>query len=175
MMITALATVAGRDASVAVGRAMFAYGVALAAMRWWSGRLCDRLDKRALVAAGASLGLVGALLLACAGSAAALVAGAATLGVAFALQQTATLTLMLNRTEAVHADAVNASWNIAYDVGLGFGAMAFSGLVTAQGHARAVLEVAACAAFAGATARAIIERGEPTADPRAPRRQSLGA
>jgi hypothetical protein len=56
---------------------------------------------------------------------------------------------MLARTSPPESDAVNAAWNIAYDAGLGLGALAYAGLAPALGHSLAIVAIAA--AFATTT------------------------
>ncbi|MGN6529642.1 MAG: MFS transporter [Burkholderiaceae bacterium] len=169
-MITALAAAAIRDAGQPVGPAMFAYGLALALVRAGSGRLCDRIGSRAVVVLGAMLALCGQAMLARFGPWA-IVAAAAMLGTAFAMQQNGTLTLMLARSAAGQSDAVSAAWNIAYDAGLGVGAMAFGGLAPRWGHGAAVLLVAGAGALLVAASHVLSERagargGHDAGDPR---------
>jgi predicted MFS family arabinose efflux permease len=57
--------------------------------------------------------------------------GAALFGVGFGVVQNATLTVMFERVQGSGYGAVSAMWNLAYDAGLGLGAVGF-GVVAAQ-------------------------------------------
>lgn len=149
MMITSFATAVGSTVAAAVALAMFLHGLASSLTRWWGGRIGDRHGQRLVIAAGSGLSMVATLLLASGDSPAMLIAGATVLGAAFGLQRTGTLILMLARTSPPESDAVNAAWNIAYDAGLGLGALAYAGLAPALGHSLAIVAIAA--AFATTT------------------------
>jgi len=150
MMITLFARA---DGSARVGAtavfAMFLHGVAAAFARWWGGRLGDRHGRRKLIAAGCALSAIATLLLAAASTPALLAIGAGSLGLAFGFQRNGTLTLMLARTSAAETDAVNAAWNIAYDAGLGMGALAYCCLAPVFGDLAAITTIALV--IAGAT------------------------
>jgi MFS family permease len=143
MMITAFASAAGSarvEATVAL--AIFMHGLAAAFARWWGGRLGDRHGHRKLIAAGCALSAGATLLLAAACTATMPAIGAGVLGLAFGFQLNGTLTLMLARTSAAEADGVNAAWNIAYDAGLGVGALAYGCLAPIFGGRAAIIAIA---------------------------------
>ncbi|WP_020578450.1 MFS transporter [Actinopolymorpha alba] len=108
----------------------FATQAALALGRLASGVLCDRWSAvgTALVAGGLlALAIAGVIVTSTPG---AVVAASAALGVAAGGIQTAALTLMMRsaRTPA-HTERASAAWNIAFDLGLGAGALT-AGLIT---------------------------------------------
>src|SRR4030095_16185346 len=71
---------------------------------------------------------LGVGLLVAAGSPAAVVAGSALFGLGFGLAQHASLLLMLDAVPREDYDRASALWNLAYDGGMGVGAVGF-GLV----------------------------------------------
>jgi len=148
VMITALASIAASGASTSIALAMSMHGVAVALSTWTGGRLGDRYGASRLVVAGSCLSFVALSSIGVDRSPVALAIGAGALGAAFGLQQNGTLTMMLSRTQARSGDAVNALWNIAYDAGIGLGALVFGCVAPILGHRVAV---AAIAIFVAAT------------------------
>lgn len=142
VMITAFASIPASGGSGAIAVAMGLHGFAVAVTRWWGGRLADRHGASRLVITGSCLGFMALLLLGLDRSATALVVFAAALGTAFGFQQNGTLTLMLERLESRHTDGINAVWNIAYDAGLGLGALAFGGLTPVLGFRATITAIA---------------------------------
>jgi MFS family permease len=96
--------------------------------RWAAGHWDRRLPPRLVLGPSLLVCAAGIGLLAAAGSVAAVVAGAALFGLGFGVAQTASLLLMLDAVPAGDYDRASALWNLAYDAGLGLGAVVF-GLV----------------------------------------------
>jgi MFS family permease len=172
MMITVFASAAGSARMGAtVAFAMFLHGLAAAFARWWGGRLGDQHGRRKIIAAGCALSAVAALLLAAANTPAVLAIAAGALGLAFGLQRNGTLVLMLARTSAAEADRVNAVWNIAYDAGLGVGALAYGCLAPIVGGQAAIMAIAIVTALAAFVGFLLFERmrcltsGQPRSSP----------
>lgn len=150
VMITAFASMVASGGSEVVAFAMGLHGLAVAVTRWWGGRLADRYGASHLIIAGSCLSFMALLLIGPDRSAMTLVAVAAMLGTAFGFQQNGTLTLMLERLESRHADGINAVWNIAYDAGLGLGALAFGGLTPVLGYRNTIIAIASIIAATNA-------------------------
>jgi MFS family permease len=149
MMITVFASMAGpAGAEATVALAMFVHGLAAAFARWWGGRLGDQHGHRKLIAVGCVLSVAAALLLAPSCTPAVLAIGAGTLGFGFGFQRNGTLTLMLARTDRAETDGVNAVWNIAYDAGLGLGALSYGCLAPMFGSQAALIAITIVIALA---------------------------
>lgn len=133
-MITALASTVASDSSTLVAFAMSLHGLAAALATWRGGRLGDRYGQSRLIVAGSCLSFVALSSFGVEHSAVALLVGAGGLGTAFGFQQNGTLTLMLARAPGPSVDSVNALWNIAYDAGIGLGALAFGCVAPVLGH-----------------------------------------
>ena len=160
MLITVFATAASAQATTGtVAVAMALHGLAAALAKWCAGRIGDRHGQRKLIAAGSVLSLTATLLLATSGGAPMIAVSAALLGVAFGVQQSATLNLMLTRASRPETDMVNAAWNIAYDAGLGLGALAYGALAPALGGETAIIAIAVVIALTAAASFKILERG----------------
>jgi len=159
VMITVLASAAGSSRlEAAVALAMVVHGLAATIGRWLGGRLGDRHGHRKLVAAGCALCAVAPLLLTDAGTPALLAVGAGALGFGFGFQRISTLSLMLSRTASANADSVNAVWNIAYDAGLGLGALTFGCMAPLCGGRAAIVAIAGVIAVAAMVGFLVFEQ-----------------
>jgi MFS family permease len=130
-----LAVPAGSSGVVAV--ALFVQPAASTAARWAAGRYGDRRGPAGLVLPGLLLSAAGMLITAFTGSAAAVLTGVAVLGTGFGIAQNATLSLMYARVPASGYGTVSALWNLAYDGGMGVGALGFGLLAAPAGPAAA--------------------------------------
>lgn len=130
-----LALPAGSAGLAAV--ALFVQPAASTAARWAAGRYGDRHGSDRLVLPGLLLSAAGTLLIALTGSPAAVIAGAAVFGLGFGIAQNATLTMMYARVSGAGYGAVTALWNVAYDAGMGVGAVAFGVLAGPLGYPQA--------------------------------------
>lgn len=117
-----------------VAVALFVQPAGAAAARWVAGRQGDRKGSARLVLPGLALSAAGMLVTAYTHSAVAVVTGVALFGVGFGITQNATLTLMYARVPASGYGTVSALWNIAYDAGMGAGAVGFGLLVALTGY-----------------------------------------
>ncbi|MGD1220298.1 MULTISPECIES: MFS transporter [Streptomyces] len=127
-----LAVPAALDGVVAV--ALFVQPAASTAARWAAGRHADRHGPARLVLPGLVLSAAGMLVTAATGSPAAVLAGVALFGIGFGIAQNATLTLMYTRVTASGYGTVTALWNLAYDGGMGVGAVGFGALAAWTGY-----------------------------------------
>ncbi|MEV4257355.1 MFS transporter [Spirillospora sp. NPDC049652] len=103
--------------------------------RWLSGRFADRYGARALLVPMVLLTTAGAATLVWTGSPVAVLAGPGLFGAGFGIAQTATLALMLGRATRPEFGRVSALWNIAYDAGIGVGAVGFGIVVSVASYA----------------------------------------
>ncbi|MFI8079728.1 MFS transporter [Kitasatospora sp. NPDC086009] len=114
--------------------ALFVQPASATAARWAAGRYGDRHGPERLVLPALLLCAAGTLLIALTGSAVAVVAGAAVFGIGFGAAQNATLTMMYARVSKAGFGAVTALWNVAFDAGMGVGAVAFGVLAGPLGY-----------------------------------------
>ncbi len=124
--------------------ALLAHTVATVLARWWAGRYGGRgrLGQPRLLLGGVVVAALGMLALALVQRQIAIAGGAVLLGLGFGIAQNSSLTLMFERVSASGYDMVSAVWNLAYDAGLGLGAVGFGVLVTRTGYPGAFALVA---------------------------------
>ncbi|MFI6489674.1 MFS transporter [Streptomyces sp. NPDC050564] len=120
-----------------VAVALFIQSAASTAARWLAGRYSDRHDPARPVLPGLVLSSSGMLITALTGSPVAVLAGVTVFGIGFGITQNATLTLMYARVGASGYGTVSALWNLAYDGGMGVGAVGFGALAGRTGYAPA--------------------------------------
>jgi predicted MFS family arabinose efflux permease len=117
-----------------VALALLANTLATVLSRWWAGRYGARLGLSRLLVIGVVVAAMGMLAMALTQSQIAVAVGAVLLGLGFGIAQNSSLTLMFERVSASAYDMVSAVWNVAYDAGLGLGAVGFGVLVTRTGY-----------------------------------------
>ncbi|OIK23278.1 MFS transporter [Streptomyces malaysiense] len=117
-----------------VATALFAQPAGAAVARLVAGRLGDRKGASRLVLPGLALSAVGMFITAYTRSAVAVVLGVAVFGTGFGITQNSTITLMYSRVPASGYGTVSALWNIAYDAGMGVGAVCFGVLARQVGY-----------------------------------------
>ncbi|MFF5403482.1 MFS transporter [Streptomyces misionensis] len=127
-----LAVPSGSAGVVAV--ALFVQPAGATAARWVAGRQGDRRGPSRLVVPGLAVSAAGMLVTAYTHSAVAVVVGVALFGIGFGVTQNATLTLMYKRVPRSGYGTVSALWNIAYDAGMGVGAVGFGLLAQRAGY-----------------------------------------
>jgi len=113
--------------------ALLAQAAMATVTRWWAGRYADRHGAAGLLAPAAVLVAVGALALVWATSPVVVLSGMAVFGAGFGIAQNASLSMMYDRMPASAYGTVSAVWNIAYDGGLGIGAIGFGALAAWTG------------------------------------------
>jgi MFS family permease len=114
--------------------ALFAMSCTAPLARWASGHIGDRRGPGPLVPLAVLMAVAGMAGLIWTGDPLALVAGAAVFGLGFGTAQNVTLAVMLERVPAIRYGAVSALWNIAYDAGMGIGAIGFGFAVDRIGY-----------------------------------------
>ena len=104
--------------------------------RWVAGRAGDRQGSpRPLLTPAVLVAAIGAAVASWVGSPFAVVAGMGLFGVGFGMAQNVTLALMLKHVGRSEFGRVSALWNVAYDAGMGIGAVGFGLLVGPAGYA----------------------------------------
>ncbi|MFE2532038.1 MFS transporter, partial [Streptomyces sp. NPDC059371] len=137
IIVTFLPLAVPAAASGVVAAALFVQPAASTAARWAAGRYGDRHGPAGLVLPGLLLSAGGMLITAFTGSTVAVLAGVAVFGAGFGIAQNATLSLMYARVPASDYGTVSALWNLAYDGGMGVGALGFGALAAPVGYAAA--------------------------------------
>uniref|UniRef100_A0AAU3I3S3 MFS transporter n=1 Tax=Streptomyces sp. NBC_01393 TaxID=2903851 RepID=A0AAU3I3S3_9ACTN len=134
IIVTFLPVAVPTAASAVVAVALFVQPAASTAARWAAGRYGDRHGPAGLVLPGLLLSAGGMLITAFTGSTVAVLAGVAVFGAGFGIAQNATLSLMYARVQASGYGTVSALWNLAYDGGMGVGALGFGALAAPVGY-----------------------------------------
>jgi MFS family permease len=101
--------------------------------RLWAGRYGDRHDPAKLVIPALLTAAAGVLALVLLASPVAVVVGMALFGAGFGVSQNASLVLMFNRVSSSRYGTVSAMWNLAFDGGMGLGAISFGVLAARAG------------------------------------------
>lgn len=125
--------VAGRTTLVAVG--LFVQALLAMVTRWVAGWLGDRRGYEQLLVPSLLLTGVGVAALIWYQHPVAVIAGMVAYGLGYGAAQTVTLSLMF-KTSHDHGK-VSAIWNLAYDAGMGLGAVGFGFVVGGTGYALA--------------------------------------
>jgi predicted MFS family arabinose efflux permease len=104
------------------------------AARWAAGRYSDRRDGARLLMPAVLAAALGVATVSRVDSPVAVIVGMALFGVGFGVAQNVTLTLMLRRVPRSGYKWVSALWNLAYDGGMGIGAVGIGFLTGAAGY-----------------------------------------
>jgi MFS family permease len=134
IVVTFLPLAVAPGSSGVVAAALFVQPAAATASRWFAGRRADRRGAAGLVVPGLAVSAAGILVVALTGVPVAVVAGAAVFGAGFGITQSATITLMYSRVPASGYATVSALWNVAYDAGMGIGAVGFGTVAGLTGY-----------------------------------------
>jgi MFS family permease len=114
--------------------ALLLHAATATASRWWAGRFGDRHGAATLLVPGVLLAAAGTATLVMSWSAAAVLVGAVLLGSGFGAVQNASLATMYDQVDTSGYGSVTAVWSIAYDSGLGVGAVGFGLLASLAGY-----------------------------------------
>ncbi|MCL2551387.1 MAG: MFS transporter [Actinomycetia bacterium] len=134
IVVTFLPVAVPAPVSGVVAVALFAQPATATVARWYAGRFGDRRGPSRLVLPGLLASAAGLLVTALTGSPVAVLAGVALFGAGFGVTQNATLTLMYARVPASGYGTVSALWNVAYDGGMGLGAVGFGAAAAMTGY-----------------------------------------
>jgi MFS family permease len=121
-----LAVPAGAQGTAAT--ALLAHSCAMPLARWAAGRYGDRHGQSILLVPAVLTAVIGMAGLVWLDNPYAVIAGAALFGAGFGAAQNVTLALMFARSSPPEFGRMSALWNLAYDGGMGIGAVGF-GLV----------------------------------------------
>ncbi|MET9880102.1 MFS transporter [Actinacidiphila glaucinigra] len=143
IIVTFLPVAVPASLSALVTVALFAQPATSTVARWFAGRYGDRHGPARLVLPGLLASAAGLLLTASTGSPVAVLAGVTLFGAGFGVAQNATLTLMYSRVPESGYGTVSALWNVAYDGGMGVGAVAFGVTAAHTGYPAAFALTAA--------------------------------
>ena len=142
--------------------ALLVMGLAATVTRWFAGRYADRRDSGVLIVPALALAAIGLVIVLFA--APLVIVGSLVFGLAFGVLQNTSIHLMLDATGPSGYGAVNAVWNVAYNTGVGIGALSFALLSPPQALVvSASLLVAAIVLSAVATRRGSSQSSQVTA------------
>ncbi|MET8784213.1 MFS transporter [Streptomyces sp. NPDC004589] len=143
IVVTFLPVAVPASLSGLVAVALFAQPATATAARWFAGRFGDRHGPARLVLPGLLASSGGLLVTSVTSSPVAVLAGVALFGAGFGVAQNATLTLMYARVPESGYGTVSALWNVAYDGGMGLGAVGFGAAAAHTGYPAAFALTAA--------------------------------
>ncbi|MEU3461917.1 MFS transporter [Streptomyces sp. NPDC006733] len=143
VIVTFLPLAVPASMSGLVAGVLFLQPAAATAARWCAGRIGDRRGAAGLVLPGLLLSAAGLLVTAATGSAVAVLAGVTLFGIGFGIAQNATLAVMYARVPASGYGTVSALWNVAYDAGMGAGAVGYGAIAARTGYPAAFALTAA--------------------------------
>jgi MFS family permease len=135
VIVTFLPLALPADARQLAPVALLVQSIATPTARWAAGRLGDRRGSHRQLVPGVLATALGTAALAWLDSPYAVLVGAGLFGLGFGITQNVTLALMFERVEQVHFGRVSALWNLAYDAGMGIGAMGIGLLIGVTGYA----------------------------------------
>jgi predicted MFS family arabinose efflux permease len=120
-----------------VSLALLVQAVTATLARWAAGRFGDRRGNAGLLPPAVLAAAVGMAGLIWTANPLALVVGMALFGIGFGIAQNATLTLMFERAPSSRYGTVSTMWNLAYDAGIGIGAVGFGAVAELTGYSTA--------------------------------------
>ncbi|WP_207756798.1 MFS transporter [Nonomuraea cypriaca] len=114
--------------------ALLAQSITTPLARWWAGRSSDRYGSRRLLLPALILTATGIALQVRLDSPVAVIIGMALFGIGFGIAQNVTLTLMFDRVPREQFGRASMLWNLAFDAGMGIGAVGFGLLAAYTGY-----------------------------------------
>jgi MFS family permease len=129
--------------------ALFAQSCTTPLARWSAGRYADRHGSAGLLVPAVGSAALGTAVLFWVDSPVAVIAGMALFGIGFGVAQNVTLAVMFERVREADFGRVSALWNLAYDGGMGVGAVGFGLLAGPLGYPAgfAVVALVLCTAL----------------------------
>jgi predicted MFS family arabinose efflux permease len=134
LLVTYLALAVPEDARQVAAIALFVQAVCTSAARWAVGRLGDRVGSERLLWPSMLLCAIGMLGIVATANPAAVIGGMAVFGFGLGGAQNASLATMFERAPEGRAAQVSVVWNLAYDAGMGVGAVGFGLVSNALGY-----------------------------------------
>jgi len=143
VVVTFLPLALGEDARNTASLALLLQACAVSLTRWLGGRLGDRFGADRLLMPFLLLTAIGTLLLTRTGSPGVIVTGMLLFGIGFGAVQNLTLSMMFARAPRGEFSNVSALWNLAFDAGMGVGAVGFGLVADRTGYAWGFAVIAA--------------------------------
>jgi predicted MFS family arabinose efflux permease len=137
VVVTFLPLAVSDDRRDLASAALLVQALAVLAARWLAGRFGDRFGSERLLLPSVGLAAAGVLALVAVGNPVALVGGMLLFGLGFGAAQNVTLAMMYDRVAEAEYERASAVWNLAYDGGMGIGAVSFGAIVGATGYSAA--------------------------------------
>jgi predicted MFS family arabinose efflux permease len=137
VVLTFLPLAVSEDRRELASAALLVQATAVLAARWLAGRFGDRFGSERLLVPSVALAAVGMLALVAVGNPFAVIGGMLLFGIGFGSAQNVTLAMMYDRVAEAEYARVSAIWNLAYDGGMGIGAVTFGAIVGATGYSTA--------------------------------------
>ncbi|MEV4531944.1 MFS transporter [Streptosporangium sp. NPDC049304] len=134
VLLTFLPLAAPEGARDLVAVALLVQSCATPLARWAAGRYGDRYGSARLLAPAVLAAALGTAGLFWVDNPLAMIVGMGLFGAGYGAAQNATLALMFERAPESAFGQVSAAWNLAYDAGLGVGAVGFGLLVGPMGY-----------------------------------------
>ena len=134
VFVTFLPLAVDGDSAGIAALGLLAQSATSAVSRWAIGRAADRYGAGRLLVPTMAVTALGAACLIAVDSSVAVVLGMALFGVGYGGAQSVTLMLMFERAPRNEIDRVSSVWNLAFDGGLGIGAVGFGYLTAATGY-----------------------------------------
>jgi len=134
VVLTFLPLTVSEDRRQLISLALLVQATAVLAARWLAGRFGDRFGSERLLVPSVGLAAAGMLALVFVGNPVAVIGGMLLFGIGFGAAQNVTLAMMYDRVAEAEYARVSAIWNLAYDGGMGIGAVAFGALVGITGY-----------------------------------------
>ncbi len=134
VFVTFLPLAVDGDSSKIAALGLLAQSATAAVSRWAIGRAADRYGAGRLLVPTMAITALGAACLIAVHSSAAVILGMALFGVGYGGAQSVTLMLMFERAPSNEIDRVSSVWNLAFDGGLGIGAVVFGYFTAATGY-----------------------------------------
>ena len=106
--------------------------------RWCAGRFGDRYGPRLLLEPGLVIAILGMITLSLSQEGMLLLCGALSFGAGFGILQSSTLIMTMERVSDTERGLGSALWNVAFDAGMGIGALLFGFAVGAIGFTGAL-------------------------------------
>lgn len=131
ILITYLALAVPDDTRNVAAIGLFVQGLCTAVARWAVGRLGDQVGSHRLLAPSMFVAAIGMLFIVATGCAFMVITGMALFGLGFGGSQNASLAILFDHAPRYRFAQVSVIWNLAYDAGMGIGAVGF-GLLSRQ-------------------------------------------
>ena len=139
VIITYLALAVGEGVA-AIG--LFLYGVTSSIARWLGGRWADAIGSGMIFWWGMLVSGLGVAMMAATSVDALVLIGLTVFGLGFGAVQNASIAVMFARAERRHVAHISVLWNLAFDAGLGIGAVGFGLIAAGVGYSGGFLVLA---------------------------------